>query len=401
MANNISTLPKDQCSGCRACSDCCPKGCISFEKDIEGFFYPRVDESICISCTACSKNCPALNPKLNDAPEKAIAAYAKEKYSKYAGSSGGIFGLLASSIINNGGKVWGAAFDKNLKLRHSCATTMDGLKPLMRSKYIQSNTDGCFSMIKKDLKDGIPTLFAGTPCQVNALLNVIGNKRDKLTTIEVVCHGVPSQYLFDKSIEWWEIKHRARVKNFTFRSKHVGAKHPQAYSMEYACGGKDYTENGLHYQFPYYFGFQKYITLRPSCYKCIWARPQRCADITLADFWGIEKYDNKLNAKSGVSAVLINTESGKKLFDKIHGDIIQKQFPIEYIIENNGCLKNPTKLKPERTAFFEDLSNKSFDDIVKLYLTPRRKWLFDLYYHIPNPLRKILRKIMDKRMKYE
>lgn len=401
MANNISILPADQCTGCKACSDCCPKGCISFEKDTEGFFYPVVDESICISCSVCSKNCPALNPRLNNAATEATAAYATESQAKQAGSSGGIFGLIAKAVINNGGKVWGAAFDGNLSLKHSCATTVEELKPLMRSKYIQSDTDGCFSQIKKDIINGIPTLFAGTPCQVNALLNIIGDNRDKLTTIEVVCHGVPSQDLFNKTIEWWEEKHDARVRKFSFRSKHVGASHPHAYSLEYACGGYSSVENGLHYQFPYYFGFQKYITLRPSCYKCLWARPERCADITLADFWGIEKYDKELNAKDGVSAILINTKHGKDLFEKIRGDIKQNKYPIEYLLENNGCLKNPTALKPERNAFFEDLKIRPFDDVVKMYLMPHRKWIFDLYYHIPTFMRKILRKMMDKRMKYE
>lgn len=401
MANNISTLPHDQCTGCRACGDVCPKGCISFVTDGEGFFYPTVDESACISCSLCRKACPAMNASFNDRPTEAIAAYAEDAAAKHSGSSGGIFGLLANAVLSNGSKVWGAAFDADLKLRHTSATDAEGLQPLMRSKYIQSDTTGCFRQIAEDLRKGIPTLFSGTPCQCNALLNTLKGGHEKLVTVEVVCHGVPSQALFDRTRAWYEQKYRRRMLSFAFRSKPVGALHPQAYSVEYACGSRRKTENGLHYQYPYYFGFQKYITLRPSCYACLWAKPERCADITLADFWGIEKYDSSLKAKDGVSAVLVNTPKGKELFSRLDGAILQKASPLEWLLENNGCLNSPTRLKPERAVFFDALRTEPFDIVVKKHLTPRRKWIFDLYYGMPAFMRKLVRRLMDKRMKYE
>lgn len=403
MANNIASLPHDQCTGCRCCADVCPKECISFKKDSEGFFYPSVDESACISCSICKKVCPAFEPSFNARSSEAVAAFATDPISRHDGSSGGVFGLLSRLVLSEGGKVWGAAFDDNLKLKHASACTPEGLKPLMRSKYIQSDTTGVFRQIEEDLRNGIPTLFSGTPCQCNALLNAVKLGREKLVTVEVVCHGVPSQDLFDRTIAWWEEKHRCKVNSFTFRSKPVGALHPQAYSVEYACGSRRKTKHGLHYQFPYYFGFQKYITLRPSCYNCRWATPERCADITLADFWGIEKFDNNLNAKEGVSAILINTEKGKSLLDKLKdkGMIESKTFPIECLLSNNGCLSAPTKLKPEREAFFAAIGSQPFNDVIQRYLKPRRKWIFDLYYGMPGFLRKIVRRLMDKRMKYE
>lgn len=130
---NISTLAHNDCCGCHACGDACPTQCISFKKDDESFLYPEVDESKCIHCGKCVSCCPEFTPRYNDAVKSAMAAYATSPEVRQAGSSGGLFGVFASLIIQKGGKVWGAAFDENLKLKHTCATTLDELEPLLRS----------------------------------------------------------------------------------------------------------------------------------------------------------------------------------------------------------------------------------------------------------------------------
>ena len=156
----------------------------------------------------------------------------------------------------------------------------------MKSKYLQSNTSGSFVEVLKDVRSGRITLFAGTPCQCNAIRNAVGTKNDNLITVEVVCHGVPSQNLFDKTIAWIESKYSCRVRSFSFRSKYKNALHPQAFSYECLKNGKLKTVNGLHYQNPFYFGFQKYITLRPSCYRCKWARPEKECRYHIGRFLG-------------------------------------------------------------------------------------------------------------------
>lgn len=405
MANskNISVVAHEDCCGCRACGDICPVGCISFKEDSEGFFYPSVDEAMCISCGKCQRTCPELNTSFNVTAETTTAAFAKSSIDHQSGSSGGIFGLLAQEVINNGGHVYGAAFNKHLKLIHTCATTIEELKPLMRSKYIQSNTTGCFKDVIGDVHAGIMTVFSGTPCQCNAIVNALGSNPDNFITIEVVCHGVPSQNLFDRSISWIEGKKHGSIKSFSFRSKYKGALHPHAFSYVIEKNGKTKTVNGLHYQNPFYFGFQKYITLRPSCYRCKWARPQRCADITLGDFWGAEKYDATLDPKNGVSQVIVNTEKGKRFFNTLESKnlVWHKEFPISVAIENNGCLNSPTKLKPEREQLFNDIVVNPFDVVIKDHLKSKRQWIFDLYYGLPGFIRRAVRKIMDKRMRYE
>lgn len=316
-SKNISVLACEDCCGCRACGDVCPVNCIWFKEDKEGFFYPTVDETICISCSKCQRVCPELNPAFHEKADTASAAFADSEVVRKAGSSGGLFGLLAQEILSAGGYVYGAAFDDNLKLVHRCASNIDELEPLMKSKYLQSNTSDSFRDALKGISSGRITLFAGTPCQCNAIRNAVSTKNDNLITVEVVCHGVPSQSLFDKTIEWIETHNSCKVRSFSFRSKYKNALHPQAFSYECLKNGKLKTVNGLHYQNPFYFGFQKFITLRPSCYRCKWARPERSADITLGDFWGIEKYNPSLDAKTGISQVIVNTEKGRKIFDSL------------------------------------------------------------------------------------
>ncbi|MDE6552622.1 MAG: Coenzyme F420 hydrogenase/dehydrogenase, beta subunit C-terminal domain [Muribaculaceae bacterium] len=399
---NISILNHSDCCGCKACGNACPKKCISFSEDNEGFMYPHVDEEQCISCKKCKNICPELKPSYNTKRDSAIAAFAVNKDERNSGSSGGIFGILAQEIIKKGGKVWGAAFDSDLQLHHEVATKIDDLSPLYRSKYIQSNLERVYTQIKKDTSEGILTLFSGTPCQCNAIKNFIG-KNDLLITVEVICHGVPPQSLFNKLIAYIESQNHCKITSFAFRSKSDKALHPQSFTYVCEKGKRKMTVNGLHYQFPYYFGFQKYITLRPSCYSCKWAKPERTADITLGDFWGIEKYDSSLDAKDGVSMIIINTEAGKSLIECIEHQkkIFTEQFPIKIAIDNNGCLSAPTTLNPEREAFFKALNEEPLEDVINNYLRPKRKFIFDIYYSLPKSLRHLVRRLMDKRMKYE
>lgn len=231
-SNNISRLAKSECCGCRACGDICPKNCISFAEDEEGFVYPTVDEGSCVSCGKCVNICPEINVFHNAKVETVEAAYAKNAQDRKAGSSGGVFGLLAEAVINNGGVVWGACFDDDLKLVHRCARTPQELKPLYKSKYLQSNTSGIYSKIIKDAKDGKHILFSGTPCQCNAVRNVVGKYNENLITVEVVCHGVPSQSLFDRSIKWVEKKCNFKIIDFTFRSKNEYALSPRVFSFK-------------------------------------------------------------------------------------------------------------------------------------------------------------------------
>lgn len=399
---SISTLGNSSCCGCYLCADACPKGAITFQMDIEGFFYPIVNEDSCINCGICSQKCPALNVNLLAKNQEVISAYAKESIVRDSGSSGGVFGLLAESILKQNGKVYGAAFDKSLNLKHQGIEKEKDLRPLCKSKYLQSNCYGIYRKIKEELKLGKLVMFCGTPCQCQALSNYLNNKQKaSLLLVDFVCHGVPNQRLFDDNINWNKKKY-GNVKYIEFRYKGKNVLHPQTLKMVYEKKGDEKTLLRMHYQDPYYFGFQKHIFLRPSCYECQWSKAQRCSDITLADFWGIEKTTMKLDSKKGVSCLLINTPKGNSLFisikSKLNGVNV---FPINFALENNDCLGTPTKKPKNRDDFFSEWNKAGYDIVVSKYLTPKRKWIFDVYYNLPSFLRRIIRRIMDKRMKYE
>lgn len=401
MKNNISTLPKQECCGCRACGDICPYNCISFATDEEGFYYPYIDESVCIECGLCSKVCPSLHMYLSsEQPATAYAAYALDKEKHRAGSSGGLFGIIAASVIEHGGKVWGAAFDNNLRLRHCSAANMQELRPLMKSKYIQSDTTGVYKTIKQDLRNGITTLFVGTPCQCNALKNYIGNDDENLIVVDLVCHGVPSQDMFDKSIRWFEQKHNCRVTGFQFRYKEKRNRSSHIYKIDYTTKkGAKKTHVGLYYDSPHFYGFSTYKTLRLSCYQCKWAQPSRCGDLTIADFWGIDKIRPYLNPRQGISMILANTSVGKSVLEGIKGKIYSEAASLEYACQNNSSLHAPARLNASRSALFSDLQKINFDEVVKKHLTPRRKFLFDIYYNLPSGVKKITRAIAGNKMK--
>lgn len=398
---SITKLDPLDCTGCRSCGDVCPLNCITFHLDQERFYHPTVDEALCINCSKCEHICPSITIPKTVAPSNAYAAHCNSSVYRNQGSSGGLFGIIARHIISQGGKVWGARFDENLQLHHYYTETETDLQPLMRSKYLQSDTSGVYKSIMSDLKKGVLTLFTGTPCQCAAIVNMAGKYRENLYVVDIVCHGVPSQDLFNKCMKYIENKNKIRITSFSFRSKQKGAKHPQSYSYTYIKKGKQYLNTGLHYQNPFYFGFQKYITLRPSCYRCKEAKHERVSDITLGDFWDIDKLYPDLDPKSGISMILANTNKGLNLLNEIRNSIYIKEVPVDFAYKCNHNLNEPTKLKPARAEFFKDLASESFDNVVKNFLVPKRKLIFDLYYAIPSPIRKLIRKAMDNKMKYE
>lgn len=404
MAENIKTIPTNKCCGCRACGDACAPNAITFNLDGEGFFFPSVNEELCVSCGRCVSVCPVNKATFSDKQDTCFASFAKSSVDKEAGSSGGVFGILAKEAIKKGYVVYGAAFDEQMKLHHKMACDIDGLKHLLKSKYIQSNTKGIYKEIRSKLLQGEKVVFCGTPCQCAALKNSVGEKTENLLIVDFVCHGVPSQHLFDKTIAWYEKANHCKVKEFQFRYKGKGVKHPHSYRLiAQNEKGKSIERVGLHYQYPYYFAFQTHISLRKSCYECAFAKPERCSDITLGDFWGIEKYLKDLKAHDGVSMVVANTTKGEVWVNSLINAGLISSISVSYsfAIENNGCLSEPTAMPRSRAQFFSDLNDLDFDEVVQKHMKSKKQYVFDLYYATPTPIRKLVRKVMEKRMKYE
>lgn len=396
-SKSIALLPHNDCCGCKACGDVCPKNAITFTLDNEGFFYPNVNDD-CVDCGLCSKVCPAKNEFYTNGAQiqTFVGCLDKDKTRRDKGSSGGLFGLLASKLSLEGYDICGAAFDDNLQLKHCFANSEDEVGKQKKSKYLQSDCGGIYKQAKQKVKNGKKVMFVGTPCQCAALKRFLGELNSNVVFVDFACHGVPSQDLFDRCIRHYEQNNNCKVKSYSFRHKPKRYGAPQNFLLYIQKGDKTLPVEGKYYQEPFYCGFQKYITLRPSCYQCKFARTERVSDITLADFWGVEEATEKWDRTAHPSLVILNNEKGKDLFEKVKPEIDFFETTKEKAVKQNGSLITPTKKTLGRDVFFEDMRNLPFEEVVNKHLKVKRAWVKDLYYAIPFSIRKIMLNVLNK-----
>ena len=219
MQENISIV-KDKCFGCRSCEQVCPKKCIDIKPNEEGFLYPLVEESVCIHCGLCVKSCPAENPDVHrNHPSELYGLKNKDEKAIMRSASGGASDAAAKVILAEGGVIFGAAYDENLRVSHIEVNKIDDLYKIQSSKYVQSNVADCYSKAKKHLQEGRKVLFTGTPCQIAGLYAFLRKDYDNLYTLDLICHGVPSPLFFEKYIDYMGKKMGGKVIEYNFRSK--------------------------------------------------------------------------------------------------------------------------------------------------------------------------------------
>lgn len=201
----ISINKKDNCCGCYACVNVCPKDCISMEEDSEGFNYPCVDKSKCVDCTLCEKVCPIINKDKvaqgSNEEDNTYVAYTKNATVRKNSSSGGMFTELAESVLKNNGVVFGCAFDDDFNAHHIMIDNISDLEKLRGSKYIQSQIESTYKEAEKLLKNGKLVLFSGVACQIAGLNSYLRKDYNNLITVDVLCHGVPSGKAWRKYID--------------------------------------------------------------------------------------------------------------------------------------------------------------------------------------------------------
>lgn len=379
MKNVNGEIEHNLCTGCGACSEKCPKKCISMKYDTStGFRYPSVDNECCIECGVCSKTCPVLRKGLLLDNLQTLAAVSTDEKILKSANSGGIFSTMANLFIEKGGYVCGAVFTKELEVKHIIVNDIKGLAALKGSKYIQSESNECFPQIKKILAAGGKVLFAGTGCQVAGLKAYLGKDYDTLLSIEVVCHGVPSPLLFKEYLKWLGQKHGGVVTSYRFRSKKIRptGEHSQFF---YVIDNKEYIGQSL--EDPFYGSFLKGNILRPSCYHCHFKGKSRVADITLGDFWGIEKYYRDFPIKNGTNVVMINSTKGLKLFGEVKNNVHSQSSTYEIACALNPSIKTSTPIPQETidytSPYLFDVELKpklSFKDKVKNRIPWKLKW---------------------------
>lgn len=361
----IKITDKSECNGCYACKNVCPKNCILMNCDSEGFWYPTIEENRCIKCELCIKVCPVLNDKHNQVrtQPKAFAAYNKNEKIREESSSGGVFTIIAEYVLNQNGVVFGACFDNEFNVVHSYIEDKKELNRFRGSKYVQSKIGDTYKQVKEFLVSGKVVLFTGTPCQVGGLLSYLGKEYSNLITHDIICHGVPSPKVWKKYIEFREKIADSQTKQISFRSKVVGWKR---FSMLFS-----FKNDKEYYQIIgndfYMKAFLKDGCSRPSCYNCSFKNINRQADITLADFWGIQYINPKMDDDKGTSLLIINSDKGNRIFEEIEHLLVWEEAELNKAIEHNPSMIKSVVTNDKRKLFIKDLDNMEFDQAVNKY----------------------------------
>mgnify|MGYP003303201353 CR=1 FL=1 len=353
---------KKECSGCTACLNICPKNAIKMVYDEEGFEYPVIDKEKCIECGACYKICPNVKKEENNTIIEAHGAKHKNENERITSRSGGVFIALSDYILKQNGVIYGVEFTQDFDAIHSRATDKEQRDKFKGSKYIQSHMGNIIQEVKKDLQNGKKVMFSGTPCQVAAVNACIPKiYQENLYTVDLICHGVPSKAIFNDFLKYIKEQNNKEIKNFIFRDKRFGwESHYETFIFE------DDTELTTQYFRNLFYGHH---ILRPSCYNCNYANIHRPADITIADFWGIDKVNPKFMDQKGVSLAIINNEKGKKLFNIIKDNLNTIECSLEDCIKYTYTLNQPTPVTENRHEFWKDYKNEKFEYIIKKYAT--------------------------------
>lgn len=362
----INIERKEECCGCYACSNICPKRCIDMNEDMEGFNYPQVDVSKCISCNLCEKVCPVKNNIKNNSKMKsyAYACINKNNEIRVESSSGGVFSILCEYVIDKNGVVFGASFDDKFNVKHSYEETLNQCSNFRGSKYVQSEIGEMYKKAKMFLDNGRIVLFSGTQCQIKGLNLYLGKKYKNLITIDIICHGVPSPKVFKLYKNKLKKVYKSDIKNISFRDKSKGWRE-FSYVTNFS-NGETYSKSLK--EDIYMRGFLRNLYLRPSCYECKAKNFTSGSDISLADYWGIEGIHKDLDDNKGISLVLINSENGKEIFKQISNKIVYKDTDLKYSIENNPCIVKPVNNNLDREAFFRKLDNSEIEKNINKYI---------------------------------
>lgn len=350
----IEVKDKKDCCGCSACAQICPKQCIQMRSDDEGFDYPFVDTARCIDCGRCDKVCPIQNAGVAKRPLKVYASKNRDEEVRQESSSGGVFTLLAESVLNRGGVVFGVSFDKDWNAVHSYAESRDGLAAFRGSKYVQSRIGTSYADVKKFLKEGREVLFSGTPCQIAGLRRFLGGECRNLLTVEILCHGVPSPAVWKRYLDCKKKEYRCgEISRINFRSKGNGW-HRYSVTMEFKDGTR---YERFHKRDPYFKYFLKNLYLRPSCYACRCKNGRADSDIVIADYWNIKNVLPEYDDDKGVSLMLINTERGLSLLASVASGIDCVETGYDECIQRNGGFSEHISVHKGRWKFFRKLVN--------------------------------------------
>lgn len=359
---------KHKCTNCMACYNICPSGAIEMIEDIDGFVYPSIVEDKCTHCGLCSKKCPALNleqtKEISQRLETPLAygGYINNEEIREKSSSGGVFSILSKYILDKGGCICGARFTKGGICEHVIVDNWNDLAPLRGSKYVQSNINNCFKEIKKLLEMDKYVLFTGTPCQVAGLYSVLGKDYEKLITVDLLCHGLPSQKLFREYLNEITDGREEEITEIKFRAKPEGWR-----KFYFEVLGKEFSITDPASSDTYFQSFCNNLTLRKSCTDCRYSSLPRKGDFTIGDFWGVARCDKDLDDNKGTSVILINSQKASEILGQLKQEFIKlKKISLnEAKLDNNWAFSN-APMHPHRPYFMKQYASGNYTSISKL-----------------------------------
>lgn len=378
------TDPSD-CCGCTACMSICGHDAITMEPDALGFLYPKVNLDKCVDCKLCEKVC-AFNDhydtSLNLPTPDVYGARHKVPKQVASSRSGAAFIAISDWILNHGGVVYGVGYADHFRVVHKRATTKEERDEFKGSKYVQSDLDHIFRQVKQDLREGRIVLFSGTPCQTSGLNSYVGKRlRENLYLVDIVCHGVPSPYMWRDYLKFLEEKVGSKITWVTFRDK---AKYGwRAHHETFIFGG---GKNKMSFTYLFY----SHIMFRKSCGKCHFTNTRRPSDITLADFWGWEKTNPDANKDDkGLSLIFCNTEKGRKLFEAVKKDLDYFPAELENVLQPN--MQHPSEIHPKREQFEREYVKHGFKYVYYKY--GEEGWRYKIR-HLKPYIKTIIKKII-------
>lgn len=345
---------KSKCSGCTACYSICSKNAIEMKEDEEGFLYPEVNENKCINCGLCKSICPVINSKENKKEQDGYVLNHKDDVIRSDSTSGGAFTPIAEYILNKNGVVFGACFNKDFKVLHKYVEKKDELTIFRGSKYVQSFLGDSFRKVKEFLENDRYVCFSGTPCQVEGLKSYLQKDYEKLITVDVMCHAVPSPLVWRKYFSYIKANklNNENVEKVLFRDK---SKYGFKYSMMTLKSNNKVYSRGVETD-PYLRAFFGDLSDRPSCYKCAFKKQYHESDFTIWDCFIAENFDKKLDDDRGTSRVLVNTNKGKEIFNAISDKYNYTKISVDMLVKNVKEMLYSVNYPEKREEFFKDIN---------------------------------------------
>ena len=380
-------IDRANCTACGACINACPRGALKWSNDDCGFYYPELNADLCVKCGLCEKVCPIDKEtqfsSASSNPE-GYAAYAPENNIRRNSSSGGVFSVLASRILEQNGVVYGAAYLENFQVSHIGVRSMDDLVRLRGSKYVQSFIpENLFKEVKQELEKGTAVLFSGTPCLNAGLKTFLQKEYANLITVDLVCHGVPPQTVFDGHIKACEKRYGRKLVSYNFRDKEKSWHY-----FNTLLTWDDGTTTSMPFlKSPYMklFLHDGQPFLRQSCYRCKYAKKLRCSDITIGDFWGYQQTATMPNTDEGISCVLCNTEKGKSFYREISGNLTSEARRVDEVARSNYTFSHPTYYSEQAREHFWSVFKQHGFEKAEMEFSNSKKQLLIIFLDVHFP----------------